>query len=102
MLELVDSLFTRFVTWTLSLNNHINRPVHLLSDPARNRTSDSANPGAWVYDNLNRMTASPGATYTNDVLGSRLSKNSTPYAWDRLGRMTHRKLKLTFIAAARP
>jgi len=55
-----------------------------------------------VYDNLNRMTATPGASYMNDVLGSRLSKNSTPYAWDRLGRMTHCVLKLTFIAAARP
>jgi hypothetical protein len=28
-------------------------------DAAGNRVSDSAQPGTWSYDNLNRMTASP-------------------------------------------
>ncbi len=57
-------------------------------DAAGNRASDSTNPGTWTYDNLNRMTASPGATYTNDIVGNRLTKGSTTYTWDDLSRMT--------------
>ncbi|MCH7995036.1 MAG: hypothetical protein IIB57_11415, partial [Planctomycetes bacterium] len=61
-------------------------------DAAGNRISDSANPGAWSYDDLNRMTASPGATYFNDILGNRLGRTasgmSTGYGWDDVGRMT--------------
>jgi RHS repeat-associated protein len=33
------------------------------------------------------MTASPGATYTNDVLGNRLTKGTTSHTWDILNRM---------------
>lgn len=62
-------------------------------DAAGNRASDSTNSGTWTYDNLNRMTASPNMTYTNDVLGNRTGKtpssgSSTSYGWDDLNRMT--------------
>ena len=57
-------------------------------DAAGNRASDSTNAGSWSYDNLNRMTASPGATYTNDILGNRLTKGTTSNTWDDLNRMT--------------
>ncbi len=57
-------------------------------DAAGNRASDSTNTGTWTYDNLNRMTASPGTTYTNDVLGNRLTKGTGTYTWDDLNRMT--------------
>lgn len=62
-------------------------------DAAGNRVSDSAQPGAWSYDNLNRMTASPGASYTNDILGNRTWKSDTQtdgsaYSWDMLNRLT--------------
>ena len=47
---------------------------------------------SWAYDNLNRMTASPGFTYTNDVLGNRTMMTPTSgtagtYTWDCLNRM---------------
>ncbi len=57
-------------------------------DAAGNRASDSTNTGAWTYDNLNRMTASPGTTYTNDILGNRLAKGTGTYTWDDMNRMT--------------
>ena len=44
--------------------------------------------------NLNRMTASPGLSYTNDVLGNRTgldaagTANDVAYAWDAVNRMT--------------
>lgn len=61
-------------------------------DAAGNRVSDSTNSGTWTYDNLNRMTASPGHTYDNDILGNRLSDGpnttSQQYVWDDLNRMT--------------
>jgi hypothetical protein len=61
-------------------------------DAAGNRTSDSAQHGTWSYDNLNRMTASPGHVYSNDVLGNRLTKGTTSHTWDILNRMlTHSK-----------
>ena len=63
-------------------------------DAAGNRASDSTNSGTWTYDNLNRMTASPGYTYSNDILGNRTLQASTAtsyacgYSWDDLNRMT--------------
>ena len=61
-------------------------------DVAGNRISDSSNPGTWTYDNLNRMTVSPGATYSHDILGNRtartMSGTGTSYGWDDLNRMT--------------
>ena len=70
-----DGLPNANVTWTY--------------DAAGNRASDSSKPGAWTYDNLNRMTASPGVSYTNDILGNRTSKteNYTSISWDPLNRM---------------
>ncbi|MFM9872984.1 MAG: RHS repeat-associated core domain-containing protein [Fimbriimonadaceae bacterium] len=60
-------------------------------DSAGNRISASANPGTWTYDNLNRMSASPGVTYTHDAVGNRLTKvvgsASTSYGWDAVNRM---------------
>ena len=42
--------------------------------------------------NLNRMSASPGATYTNDLSGNRLTKTvgsvTNNYTWDSLNRLT--------------
>jgi RHS repeat-associated protein len=71
-----DGLANANVTWTY--------------DAAGNRASDSSNTGTWVYDNLNRMTASPGVTYTNDILGNRTSKGTVVYGWDELNRLrTH-------------
>lgn len=59
-------------------------------DAAGNRTSDSAQPGSWTYDNLNRILSSPQGSYTHDVLGNRESGPTvqTSYGWDALGRMT--------------
>ena len=62
-------------------------------DAAGNRASDSTNSGTWTYDNLNRMTASPGiSSYENDILGNRTLKgggsSATSYQWDDLNRMT--------------
>ncbi len=65
-------------------------------DAAGNRASDASQGTGWTYDNLNRMTASPGYTYTNDILGNRTGRNYTQYynanarlySWDVLNRMT--------------
>ena len=64
-------------------------------DAAGNRASDSTNTGTWTYDNLNRMTASPGvSSYLNDILGNRTQKgvsagtSTVVYGWDDLNRMT--------------
>lgn len=60
-------------------------------DAAGNRISDTAQPGTWSYDNLNRMTASPGATYVHDVVGNRTYKAGAFdefYTWDSVNRMT--------------
>jgi len=65
-----------------------NQNVNWTYDAAGNRISDTSQPGTWTYDNLNRMTASPGATYTNDILGNRLTKNTTSHTWDAVNRMT--------------
>ncbi|MBA4294152.1 hypothetical protein C0431_14415 [bacterium] len=60
-------------------------------DAAGNRVSDSAKPGTWTYDNLNRMSGSPMASYTHDAVGNRLTKvsggNTTSYSWDAVNRM---------------
>lgn len=66
-----------------------NEEVSWSYDAGGNRISDSSNTGTWSYDNLNRMTASPGYSYTNDLSGNRLGKGSTvDYDWDVLNRMT--------------
>ena len=57
-------------------------------DDGGNRASDSTNSGTWTYDNLNRMTTSPGITYTNDILGNRLTKATMSYTWDDVNRLT--------------
>ena len=62
-------------------------------DAAGNRTSDSGNTGTWTYDSLNRMIASPGHTYSHDVLGNRTWRDNglttaQKYRWDELNRMT--------------
>jgi RHS repeat-associated protein len=63
-------------------------------DAAGNRVSDSAQPGSWTYDNLNRILTSPGMTYDHDILGNRLLKSgggggsTTTMTWDQLNRMT--------------
>ena len=36
-------------------------------DAAGNRASDSTVSGSWTYDNLNRITASPGYTYMAEI-----------------------------------
>lgn len=46
----------------------------------------------YTYDNLNRMTASPGFVYQNDVLGNRTWRNHGQsgvqrYVWDELNRL---------------
>jgi len=56
-------------------------------DAAGNRSNSG-----YTYDHLNRMTASPGATYTNDILGNRTWKNQNAsgavrHIWDDAGRM---------------
>jgi RHS repeat-associated protein len=76
-----DGLSNEVTTWTY--------------DAAGNRASDSSISGSWTYDNLNRMTASPYGTYTNDLLGNRTgldtSGDDPRYTWDLLNRMlTHR------------
>ncbi|MFM9872493.1 MAG: RHS repeat-associated core domain-containing protein [Fimbriimonadaceae bacterium] len=61
-------------------------------DAAGNRISASANPGTWTYDNLNRMSASPGVLYFHDMVGNRTAKSvntvETRYEWDSVNRMT--------------
>ncbi len=69
-------------------DGHANANPVWTYDAAGNRASDSTNAGTWTYDNLNRMTASPGATYTNDILGNRLTKGTGTYTWDDLNRLT--------------
>lgn len=57
-------------------------------DVAGNRVGDSSNLGTWTYDALDRMSASPGFTYSNDILGNRTQKGSTSgYEWDVVNRM---------------
>ncbi|MBX7131506.1 MAG: RHS repeat-associated core domain-containing protein [Fimbriimonadaceae bacterium] len=56
-------------------------------DAAGNRSNSG-----YTYDNLNRMTASPGATYSNDILGNRTYRNpessgARQYVWDDAGRL---------------
>jgi YD repeat-containing protein len=58
-----DGLSNEVTTWTY--------------DASGNRTSDSANSGTWTYDALNRMTASPFGTYTNDLVGNRTELNTS-------------------------
>lgn len=61
-------------------------------DAAGNRISESTRSGSFTYDNLNRMTAAPGATYTNDILGNRTNRNqwaqNMSMSWDCLNRLT--------------
>lgn len=62
-------------------------------DAAGNRASDSTISGSWTYDNLNRMTASPGYTYINTIGGNRLERTGSSawnmrHSWDVLNRMT--------------
>ncbi|MBX7134865.1 MAG: hypothetical protein K1X67_19530 [Fimbriimonadaceae bacterium] len=58
-------------------------------DAAGNRSNSG-----YTYDNLNRMTASPGSmTYSHDILGNRTYRNpqsstTVRYSWDDAGRMT--------------
>lgn len=56
-------------------------------DDAGNRS------GSYTYDNLNRMSASPGYTYSNDILGNRTWRNYGTagvqrYKWDDVNRLT--------------
>ena len=81
--------------WLTGVNYNDGNPNAIQSwtyDVAGNRISDSAKPGTWTYDNLNRMTASPMGTYGNDILGNRNGFTSTAgtgssYGWDDLNRM---------------
>ena len=62
-------------------------------DAAGNRATDSAQGNGWTYDNLNRITASPGYTYDSDLAGNRLHRfvsgnAETTYGWDDVNRMT--------------
>jgi RHS repeat-associated protein len=62
-------------------------------DAAGNRISNSTVSGSWTYDNLNRMTASPGYTYINTLTGNRLERTGSSawnmrHSWDVLNRMT--------------
>lgn len=66
-----------------------NANVSWTYDAAGNRASDSANPGAWSYDNLNRIVSSPMGSYTHDTLGNRLTGPAgASMTWDVIGRMT--------------
>ncbi|MBX7134468.1 MAG: RHS repeat-associated core domain-containing protein [Fimbriimonadaceae bacterium] len=56
-------------------------------DAAGNRSNSG-----YTYNNLNMMTASPGATYANDMLGNRTDRNpessgARQYVWDDAGRL---------------
>jgi RHS repeat-associated protein len=74
-------------------NNSWDETVDWTYDTAGNRASDTSNSGSWTYDYLNRMSASPGVSYTNDILGNRtfLDKtgtvNDVTYTWDALNRL---------------
>ncbi|MGV3615282.1 MAG: RHS repeat-associated core domain-containing protein [Fimbriimonas sp.] len=57
-------------------------------DASQNRSNSG-----YAYDELSRMSASPGWTYTHDAAGNRLAKENgsgayTAYTWDALNRMT--------------
>jgi len=75
------------------LSSFANASVTWGYDAAGNRVSDSAQPGSWTYDNLNRILTSPGMTYDHDILGNRLLKSgggggsTTTMMWDDLNRM---------------
>ena len=56
-------------------------------DAAGNRSNSG-----YVYDNLNRMTNSPGSqTYTHDAVGNRTISliNSTTYTWDEFNQLDY-------------
>ncbi|KXK15168.1 MAG: hypothetical protein UZ18_ATM001001618 [Armatimonadetes bacterium OLB18] len=62
-------------------------------DAAGNRATDSVQGSGWSYDNLNRITASPGYSYLHDILGNRTWRNFGSsgvqrYQWDALNRAT--------------
>jgi RHS repeat-associated protein len=66
-----------------------NQTVSWTYDAVGNRISDSSNAGTWSFDALNAMTASPGFSYTNDILGNRTAKGSAiSYGWDETNRLT--------------
>ncbi|HQU18067.1 MAG TPA: hypothetical protein PLA92_03345, partial [Fimbriimonadaceae bacterium] len=74
-----DGLANEVQTWTY--------------DAAGNRATDSVQGSGWSYDNLNRMTASPGYSYLHDILGNRTWRNFGSsgvqrYQWDALNRAT--------------
>ncbi|MBL1148903.1 MAG: hypothetical protein HND42_01660 [Armatimonadetes bacterium] len=67
-----DGLANEFQSWTY--------------DPAGNRSNSG-----YSYDSLNRMSASPGYVYQNDILGNRTWRNfGLPgvqrYVWDEVNR----------------
>jgi RHS repeat-associated protein len=73
----------------------------LTEEEPGNRTSDTAASGTWTYDNLNRMTASPHGSYTNDLLGNRtlwdVSGDDDPvYYWDLLNRLVKFQSSVTW------
>lgn len=67
-----DGLANEFQSWTY--------------DPAGNRSNSG-----YSYDSLNRMSASPGYVYQNDILGNRTWRNFgltgvQRYVWDDVNR----------------
>jgi RHS repeat-associated protein len=74
-------------------NNSWDETVDWTYDTAGSRASDTSNSGSWTYDYLNRMSASPGVSYTNDILGNRTfadktgTVNDVTYTWDALNRL---------------
>jgi len=67
------------------------RSVQMTYDSAGNRSNSG-----YAYDELNRMTASPGSmAYTNDAVGNRTGRNmgvlnsstAVRYDWDHLNRL---------------
>jgi RHS repeat-associated protein len=74
-------------------NNSWDETVDWTYDTAGNRASDTSNSGSWTYDYLSRMSASPGVSYTNDILGNRTfmdktgTVNDVTYTWDALNRL---------------
>jgi len=69
-----DGLSNEVTTWTY--------------DAAGNRASASDQSGSWTYDNLNRMSASPNHTYSNNILGNTTEINGFDLEWDLLNRLT--------------
>lgn len=59
-------------------------------DAAGNRTFGEGS-SDYAYDNLNRMTESPGHSYDHDVVGNRTSggPRDMVYLWDDFNRMTY-------------